>query len=330
MKVSNETRVGALAAIAITVLILGFNFLKGRNLMARKDTIYAVFSRTDGLSTSDAIRINGLQVGNVTTMDESDEDVTAVVVGFHLTRDVNIPEDSYAVINANPLGSTSVTIVRGSSKKLIGNGDTIRTVTATGMLDDLKGAVAPVMTNVNGTLKSIDSLVEQVGGTLDPAAKAHLQSMLADLSETSRSLKTLMDTRNGDLAATLRNASSISGNLRKNNDTIGRILSNLNALSSKLASMDLERTLSKVQSAVDNLNIALEQVNKGSGTAGLLLHDPKLYRNLDATANSLNILLQDLRMHPKRYISFSVFGRKEKEQPLMAPLPDSTGKVPLP
>ena len=330
MKVSNETRVGALAAIAITVLILGFNFLKGRNLMARKDTIYAVFSRTDGLSTSDAIRINGLQVGNVTTMDESDEDVTGVVVGFHLTRDVNIPEDSYAVINANPLGSTSVTIVRGSSAKLIGNGDTIRTVTATGMLDDLKGAVAPVMTNVNGTLKSIDSLVEQVGGTLDPAAKAHLQSMLADLSDASRSLKTLMDTRNGDLAATLRNASSISGNLRKNNDTIGRILSNLNALSSKLASMDLEKTLAKVQSAVDNLNIALEQVNKGSGTAGLLLHDPKLYRNLDATANSLNILLQDLRMHPKRYINVSVFGRKEKEQPLMAPLPDSAGKAPLP
>lgn len=330
MKVSNETRVGALAAIAITALILGFNFLKGRNLMARKDTIYAVFSRTDGLSTSDAIRINGLQVGNVTTMDESDEDVTGVVVGFHLTRDVNIPDDSYAVINANPLGSTSVNIVRGSSKNLIGNGDTIRTVTATGMLDDLKGAVAPVMTNVNGTLKSIDSLVEQVGGTLDPAAKAHLQSMLADLSDASRSLKTLMDTRNGDLAATLRNASSISGNLQKNNDTIGRILSNLNALSAKLAAMDLEKTLAKVQSAVDNLNLALEQVNKGSGTAGLLLHDPKLYRNLDATANSLNILLQDLRVHPKRYINFSVFGRKEKEAPLMAPLPDSTGKAPLP
>lgn len=330
MKVSNETRVGALAAIAITALILGFNFLKGRNLMARKDTIYAVFSRTDGLSTSDAIRINGLQVGNVTTMDESDEDVTGVVVGFHLTRDVNIPDDSYAVINANPLGSTSVNIVRGSSKNLIGNGDTIRTVTATGMLDDLKGAVAPVMTNVNGTLKSIDSLVEQVGGTLDPAAKAHLQSMLADLSDASRSLKTLMDTRNGDLAATLRNASSISGNLQKNNDTIGRILSNLNVLSAKLAAMDLEKTLAKVQSAVDNLNLALEQVNKGSGTAGLLLHDPKLYRNLDATANSLNILLQDLRVHPKRYINLSVFGRKEKEAPLMAPLPDSTGKVPLP
>lgn len=330
MKVSNETRVGVLAAIAITLLILGFNFLKGRNLMASKDTIYAVFTRTDGLSTSDAVRINGLQVGNVTQMDEFDEDVSGVVVGFHLSRDVNIPDDSYAVINANPLGSTSVNIIRGQSKSMIGNGDTIRTINATGMLDDIKGAISPVMTNVNGTLKSLDSLVEQVGGVLDPASKSHLKSMLGDLSDASRSLKILMDTRQGDLAATLRNASSISGNLEKNNDTIDAILSNLKTVSAKFSSIELEETLSKIQSAVDNLNKTLEQVNKGTGTAGLLLQDPKLYRNLDASANSLNILLQDLRMHPKRYIQFSVFGRKEKEQPLMSPLPDSSGKAPKP
>ena len=330
MKVSNETRVGVLAAFAITLLILGFNFLKGRNLMARKDAIYAVFTRTDGLSTSDAVRINGLQVGNVTQMEEFDENVSGVVVGFHLSRDVNIPDDSYAVINANPLGSTFVNIIRGQSNKLVANGDTIRTILATGILDDIKGAISPVMTNVNGTLKSLDSLLEQVGGVLDPSSKAHMKSMLGDLSDASRSLKTLIDIRKGDLASTLRNANAITGNLQKNNDTIDAILSNLKVVSAKLSSIEIDEMLSKIQSAVDNLNKTLEQVNKSTGTAGLLLQDPKLYRNLDATANSLNILLQDFRMHPKRYIQFSVFGRKDKELPLMSPLPDSTGKVPQP
>jgi phospholipid/cholesterol/gamma-HCH transport system substrate-binding protein len=330
MKVSNETRVGALAAITITLLILGFNFLKGKNLMARKDRIYAVFSRADGLSTSDAVRIKGLQVGNVAEMEESDEDVSSVVVGFHLTRDVNIPDDSYAVINANPLGSTSVTIVRGTSPRMVGNGDTIRTVEASGMLEDLKQSVTPLVSNVSGTLTSLDSLVEQVGGVLDPATKVHLQATLANLSEASRSLRSMMDPRTGDLAATMRNANAITANLRDNNDTIDGILHNLNALSARVAALDLEKTVAKLQSAVDNLNRTLEQANSGRGTVGKLLQDTSLYRNLDATANSLNILLQDLRMHPRRYIQFSVFGRKEKEQPLMSPLPDSAGKAPRP
>lgn len=330
MKVSNETRVGALAAITITLLILGFNFLKGRNLMASKDRIYAVFSRADGLSTSDAVRIKGLQVGNVTDMEETDQDVSGVVVGFHLTRDVNIPDDSYAVINANPLGSTSVTIIRGTSTRMIGNGDTIRTREAPGMLEDLKATVTPVVSNVNGTLHSLDSLVEQVGGVLDPATKAHLQATLANLSEASRSLRSMMDARTGDLAATMRNANAITANLRDNNDTIDGILHHLNGLSARLAALDLERTVASLQTTVASLNRTLEQVNGGEGTVGKLLRDPGLYRNLDATANSLNILLQDLRMHPGRYIHVSVFGRKDREQPLMSPLSDSAAKAPRP
>jgi phospholipid/cholesterol/gamma-HCH transport system substrate-binding protein len=90
-----------------------------------------------------------------------------------------------------------------------------------------------------------------------------------------------------------------------------------------LAALELDKTLSKVQATLDNLNTTLNQINSGQGTAGKLVSDPKLYQNLNATANSLNILLQDLRLHPKRYINVSVFGRKDKTGPLMQPLPDS-------
>jgi phospholipid/cholesterol/gamma-HCH transport system substrate-binding protein len=323
MKVSNETKVGILAAFAITLLILGFNFLKGRNLMAKKDTIYAVFPKVDGLSTSDAIRMNGLQIGNVTEMEEGDQDLTTVVVGFHLTRDINIPDDSYATINANPLGATSVNIIKGTSKTFIENGDTLSTVVAAGMLDDIKKSLSPVMDNVNGTLTSVDSLVEQIGMVLDPATRAHLQKTMSNLATATSQLNEMLDTKNGPLANTLRNVSSITGNLKQQNDSINRVISNAGTLTEKLAALDLEKTLTKVQSTLDNLNATLQQINKGQGTAGKLVNDPKLYQNLNSTANSLNILLQDLRLHPKRYINVSVFGRKDKTAPLMQPLPDS-------
>jgi phospholipid/cholesterol/gamma-HCH transport system substrate-binding protein len=330
MKVSNETKVGILAAFAITLLILGFNFLKGRNLMAKKDTIYAVFPKVDGLSTSDAIRMNGLQIGNVTEMEEGDQDLTSVVVGFHLTRDINIPDDSYAIINANPLGATSVNIIKGKSQTFIENGDTLKTVVATGMIEDLKQSLTPVMDNVNGTLTSVDSLVEQLGLVLDPTTRKHLQTVMANLATSTQELKEMLDTQHGPLASTLRNVSSITGNLRQQNDSINRVISNAGLLTQKLAALDLEQTLTKVQSTLDNLNNTLQQINSGQGTAGKLVNDPKLYQNLNSTANSLNILLQDLRLHPKRYINVSVFGRKDKTEPLMKPLTDSANNHPMP
>ncbi len=323
MKVSNETKVGILAAFAITLLILGFNFLKGKNLMAKKDTIYAVFPKVDGLSTSDAIRMNGLQIGNVTQMEEGDQDLTSVVVGFHLTRDINIPDDSYAVINANPLGATSVNIIKGVSKKFIENGDTLRTVVSAGMLDDLKKTMTPVVDNVNNTLSSVDSLVEQLGLLLDPDTRANLQQTIANLSDATNSLNELLDTKKGALASTLNHVNSITGNLKNQNDSINRIISNTGELTRKLATLEVEQTLQKVQSTVEQLNSTLMRINSGEGTAGKLVNDPKLYQNLNSTANSLNILLQDLRLHPKRYINVSVFGRKDKTGPLMQPLPDS-------
>lgn len=328
MRVSNETKVGVLAAVAITLLILGFNFLKGKNLLRGRETVYAVFPKVDGLSTSDAVKINGLQVGIVSEMEEADADVSKVVVGFHLSRDVNIPDDSYATISANPLGSTVVNIVRGTSAKSVTGGDTIRTMQSAGLLDDLKGTLTPAMSKVDGTLQSLDSLVEQAGSVLDPAMKANLQATMANLSQASRSLNVLLDTKKGALASTLGNVESFTGNLKRNNDSINRIVSNAATLTDRLARLELEETVAKLQKTLDNLNRTLAKIEKGDGTLGLLVNDPKLYNNLNSTSNSLNVLLQDLRLHPKRYINVSVFGKKDKDQPLMQPLPDTATKAP--
>jgi phospholipid/cholesterol/gamma-HCH transport system substrate-binding protein len=328
MKISNETKVGVLAAVAITLLILGFNFLKGKNVFDKKDTVYAVFQKVEGLSTSDPVKVNGLQVGIVSDIEEKDENLSGIVVSINITKNVNIPDNSYAVISSNPLGSTTVNIVRGTSSTYIKDGDSLQTNPASGLLDEIKGTLNPTVAQVNGTLKSLDSLVEQIGSTLDPKTRTNLQAVIGNLNTASASLATMLNAQNGALAATLNNMSAVTGNLKNNNDSINRIIGNVETMTRKFSELDLQKTLTKLETSVDNLNTTLKKVNSTDGTLGLLMNDPKLYNNLNATTNSLNILLQDLRLHPKRYVNVSVFGKKDKTGPLMEPLSDSATKAP--
>jgi phospholipid/cholesterol/gamma-HCH transport system substrate-binding protein len=155
MKISNETKVGTLTAIAITLLILGFNFLKGKNLFQKKATMYVTFKKVEGLNISDAVKINGLRVGSVEGMQEGDKNLNNVVVGYQLTREINIPIDSYGKIEAAPLGAAYIVITMGTSNQFLKDGDTIKGLESPGLVQDLKSYLVPTIDNANQTLLTL-------------------------------------------------------------------------------------------------------------------------------------------------------------------------------
>ncbi len=317
---NNETKIGILAVVAVALLVLGFNFLKGRDLFDKSRKLHAVFHSVNGLNTSNPVTINGLQVGAVYKMTEKSADLDSIVVTLNFTKDINIPVNSLAYINKDLLGTASLSIELGNSKQLTTNGDTLNTQVTTGIMEDVKASLNPALNNVNGTLKSLDSVIEVIGGIFDPTAKFNIQKIITNLTVSSASLQGLLNAQTGALGKTLANVNNITGNLAGQSATINKTLSNLDTATGKFANLKLDETLATLNKTVTELNSAVAKVNSPDGSIGLLLNDKKLYQNLENTSRSLNILLDDLRVNPKRYVSISIFGKKEKGNYLTTPL----------
>lgn len=324
MKISNETKVGVLAVISIALLILGFNYLKGKDLIDTSKKLNAVFKRVDGLAASNAVMVNGLQIGTVYKMKELNADLDSIIVTINLTKNINIPINSVASISKDLLGSSTLNIQLGNSAVLAKDNDTIRTLARPGMMDDIKESLNPAINTLTGTLTSLDSLIEVVGTYFDPATKYNFQKIIANLTASSASLDALLNTQTGTLAKSMNHLESITANFANNNGHISHTLENLDRATAQLANAKIEETLANLQSTSNSLSNMMKKANSKDGTLGLLLNDKALYNQLSSTAYKINILLDDLRSHPKRYVNISVFGRKNTSAPLTAPLIDDT------
>ncbi|UAY53379.1 MlaD family protein [Ferruginibacter albus] len=326
MKISNETKIGALTCISIVLLILGFNFLKGKSFTGKNEHFYAVFDNIQGLANSNPITINGKQVGTVTATDGG-RDMRRIVVTMTLNQTLDIPDNSVVTIVPSILGTTSMDIKLGNNSALYKNGDTILTKATMGTIDEAFQKIDPVLIEVKKAVGSLDSVLRNVNGLLDDNAKEAIKGTMLNLNKTtanlaisSASLQNMLDPQTGAVGKTMNNLSSVTGTLAKNNDQIEQTLTNVNKTTANLANLDLQKTLTTLNGTIDQLKT---QLSSESGTAGKFLNNASLYNNLNATANKINLLLDDIRVHPKRYVSISVFGKKDKSEPLAVPLPDT-------
>lgn len=323
MKVSNETKVGALTVIAVTLLILGYNFLKGKSLLKKSNVIYARFPDVGALEVSNLVKIKGFRIGTVYQITNMDKDVSEVIVTINMIEDVNIPKNSVAVINSSLTGNASISILPSNAKDFIQLGDTIQSSSNPDILSKVMSSVDPVMANIKQAVDSLKLVLGHLNSVFDDPTKANLKAVIANLKLSSDNLSILLNSKEGALAKTLNNAEAFSNNLNKNNDKLNATIENLKNTSQKLSEVEIKETVTNLNNTITQLQTILQKANKGDGTLGLLINDPKLYNNLQNTSRSLNILLDDLKLHPKRYVSISVFGKKDKTEPLKAPLADS-------
>jgi phospholipid/cholesterol/gamma-HCH transport system substrate-binding protein len=332
MKISNETKVGALTAIAITLLILGFNFLKGKTLFKTGNFIYAKYADTKGIMVSNGVFINGFQVGSVYDIENADANLSAIVVAIKLKGNYNIPSNSVASIKENPLGNASISISLGDAATYVKSGDTILTSSSAGLLGDVMNKLGPVGDQIKATVGSLDSVLKNINTIFDPATKNNLQEVIANINKTtaslvvsSASIQSMLNEQTGAITASMNNVNSFTKNLSDNNEKVTRMISNVEKTTENLSKADIDGTVAQLKTSIETLNSILAKASSTDGSLGKLLNDKTLYDNLSNTVRSANILMDDLRVHPKRYVNISVFGKKDKTGPLMAPL-DSTKK----
>jgi len=319
MKISNETKVGILTIVALTLLIVGFNFLKGKNVFNKEKHLYAVFSDLGSLRKSNEVKMKGLPVGTIYDYTEIDKNLSGIIVTITMKRDVNIPKDSKATIESELLGNTYMNVVQGQSTIFLKDGDTIVTDRASSFLGDVKAQITPTLTSVRGAIDSLKIVLGGLNRLFDKDTKGNISEIIRNLKQTTGSLNKLLDAERGALAATLDNANSITGNLKKNNDSITATISSIKKAADKFSGLEVQPAIDTLQATINELKNVLSKFNTNEGTLGLLMKDRKLYDQLNSLLLGVEILFDDIRVNPKRYTGSVIFNRKDKTGPLTSP-----------
>jgi phospholipid/cholesterol/gamma-HCH transport system substrate-binding protein len=322
MKVSNETKVGVLAIIAITLLILGFNFLKGKDIFNKQKRLYAVFTNLGSLAKSNEVRINGFPVGIVYDYVEKDKNLSGIVVTINMKRDVNIPDNSVATIESELIGSSYINIEFGDSKTYLKNQDTVKTDLAGSLLSDVKAQLNPTLSKTRDAIDSLKLVLGSINKFLNSEMKGGLLHIIHNMETSTASLNTLLNPTDGPLANSLSNVESISGNLKKNNDSITQTISTIRRAANKFSEIEIQSTIDEFKASLTALKDKVAKINLEDGTLGKLMNSRDLYDQIMKNLNSLETLTDDLRLNPKRYTT--ILTKKVKTPALTSPVPRDT------
>lgn len=305
---SKELKTFLFILIGICFFIFGFNFLKGRSFLQKQITLYTTYSQIEGLVPGAKVSMNGLTIGSVTRADFIPGG-TEIIITMNIRDDISLNKNSSAVLYETGLiGGKAISIepnFEGTDNII--SGDTLPSKIKPGFTELVNRQIAPLQEKIVSTLTSVDSLFDGVSNVLNENTQNNLKSTLENLSvsleninKASIVLSDLLISNQKNFSNTMDNLSATSNNLTKITDS--------------LASINFINTIEQYEKVAVNINDIIKSLKSGTGSAGKLLNDDSLYFRLTNASKSMELLLNDLKNNPKRYVHFSIFGKKDKSE----------------
>jgi len=315
MKIRNETKVGVLAAFAIALLIIGYNFLKGNSIFSSETVLFARYTHVDGLGVSKPVLINGFQIGRVDALTLQPNGT--IIATLKIKDKYDIPKNTIARLESTDLlGGKAIIMDLGNSADYAQDGDTLNANVEKGLME----AVQPVQKKAELIIAKMDSILTSVNSILNPNFQKNVDksftsiaSTLGSLEATSKKVDALVGSESSKLSSILSNVEAITVNFKNNGAKIDGILTNLNSVTDKVAALNFKQTIDNANKAVADLQGIVTDVKNGKGSLGQLINDKQMYDNLTNAAKNLDNLMIDLKANPKRYVHFSVFGGGNKK-----------------
>ena len=306
MKLTKEIKTALVVILGILTFLWGFDFLKGKSLFNKEKVIYTVYDEIEGLVNGAKVSINGLSVGKITEIDFLPGS-TKILVKMSIRNNLSFTNKSEAMLYETGLiGGKAISIIPDFSTSIpVKSGDTLVAITKPGLTELINQQIAPLQQKITSTLTSVDSLFAGVSNVLNKDTQSNLKNTLALVSETAKnanmatnSIATLLSENEQSIANSFANIENTS--------------SNLSQITDSLSEVNIKRVIEEYEYIAMNMNKLLEALNQEEGTAGKLLKNDSLYKNLNHTVEELGQLITDLKENPKRYVHFSLFGKKNE------------------
>lgn len=302
MKISYEIKTAVLVLLGIFMFIIGFSYLKGNHVFISDRTFYAIYDDVEGISKGTPVTISGFNVGSIQNI-EFFKDSQKLLVKFRVENKINFSKNSIAQIYETGLIGGKALAVISKPGIVAKSGDTLSSAIAPGLTELVNDKLSPLQEKIESTFVSADSLLIAINNILNNQTQSNIKNTFEDLSETVENVK----------FSTTKFENLLTENENKISNTVNSIAitsSNLANFSNSFA--DLEKTIENFSKTSDNLNLILSEISSGNGTFNKLIFDDSIINSLNAASENINLLLEDLRLNPKRYVHFSLFGKKNK------------------
>lgn len=320
MKLSKEAKVGILAVVTLVMLYFGFNFLKGSDIFSRTNKYLVVYDNVDGLTASNPVQLNGLSIGRVDRIDILQTRNNQLLVTLDIDKQIKVGRGTKAVLaDAGVLGGKVVILQINQSGNQLESGDTLISAKEAGITALIKEKTLPVLNSVDSLTLNLNRIVKQFDRT-----GLILNRTLEGVEATTGTLQLTVGENRESIRRLMTNLNNLSASLAETEKEVKPLLAKANTFADSLNALKLSQTLATANRSIGTLQQMLADINSGKGTLGKLKGDEALYRNVNGATASLEKLLTDFRENPKRYVHFSLFGRKEKKSPAATPAQSAT------